>query len=256
MWLQWAAYRRDVDSGTIWMVLPSIEIDMDVKGNTAAVGKSAFIRVGEIKTKNSTSTEKALDRIELHAKALEWVIAVGRVAGYACNSATCLQQCTLPATVHLACNSATCLQQCNLPATVQLACNSATCLQVSSHTCTGRRVASTTRQSGEERCATACAAGPGSGSLCMVCLDMPPGRPEGAGYGGLDIEGWIWGPLLCGGPGCVVLDIGPAIALRCAWICRRGGLAGPVVGGWIWGAPMLWGAGCVGLDIGPAVALI
>ena len=74
MLLQWDAYPGYADAGTIWMVLPPIEIDMDIKRSIAVVGNSAFIKVGEIKTKYSTSKTKALWQIELRANVLKWAV--------------------------------------------------------------------------------------------------------------------------------------------------------------------------------------
>ena len=74
MLLQWDAYPGYADAGTIWMVIPPIEIDMDIKGSVDVVGNSAFIQVGEIKTNFSTSKTKALWQIELRANVLKWAV--------------------------------------------------------------------------------------------------------------------------------------------------------------------------------------
>ena len=74
MLLQWDAHPGYADAGTIWMVLPPIEIDMDIKRRIAVVGNSAFIQVGEIKTKYSTSKTRALWQIELRANVLKWAV--------------------------------------------------------------------------------------------------------------------------------------------------------------------------------------
>ena len=76
MLLQWDAHPGFADAGTIWMVIPPIEIDMDIKGSVDVVGNSAFIQVGEIKTKYSSSMfkTKTLLPIELRANVLKWAV--------------------------------------------------------------------------------------------------------------------------------------------------------------------------------------
>ena len=58
--LQWAAWRHQIDGSLIWMALPSLELEVDVKGSIAVtvVGPSAKINVGEIKMKLPTSKSK------------------------------------------------------------------------------------------------------------------------------------------------------------------------------------------------------
>jgi hypothetical protein len=48
MLLQWAAYHCGIDARSIWMVLPSLELELDVKGSISVVEPSADINVGEI----------------------------------------------------------------------------------------------------------------------------------------------------------------------------------------------------------------
>jgi hypothetical protein len=72
MLLQWAAYHRDIDARSIWMVLPSLELELDVKGSISVVEPSAYINVGEIKTKLPSSNSKAWSQIERRAKVYSW----------------------------------------------------------------------------------------------------------------------------------------------------------------------------------------
>ena len=74
MLLQWHAHHKAVNDGTIWMLLPPLEICMDVKGSISVVGASALINVGEIQTKLSTSKTKAQSQITLRAKVLKWAL--------------------------------------------------------------------------------------------------------------------------------------------------------------------------------------
>ena len=76
MLFQWHAHHKAVNDGTIWMLLPPLEICMDVKGSISVVGASALINVGEIQTKLSTVTSKtkAQSQIALRAKVLKWAL--------------------------------------------------------------------------------------------------------------------------------------------------------------------------------------
>ena len=74
MLFQWHAHHKAVNDGTIWMLLPPLEICMDVKGSISVVGASALINVGEIQTKLSTSKTKAQSQIALRAKVLKWAL--------------------------------------------------------------------------------------------------------------------------------------------------------------------------------------
>ena len=63
------------NSGKIWSVLASLEVELDLKGNVAVVGKVYFVNVSEIKSLASNSNlRKGKGHMKVHALMLRWAL--------------------------------------------------------------------------------------------------------------------------------------------------------------------------------------